>query len=105
MPISAGLTFDSNTGIFFPIICSTSSSVETAGKDLVTRKLDSAESNEPKAFRGNIDRKNVPNLENHIRIARKYDVRSVESIQFKCLLSWFRSFFVSPNFINHVNLS
>jgi hypothetical protein len=32
MPISTGLTLDSNTGIFFPIICSTSSSLETAGR-------------------------------------------------------------------------
>ncbi len=70
-PISAGLTLDSNTGIFFP----------------------------------NIDGENVPNLRNYIRIAIEYDVRSVESIRFEGLLPWFRSFFISPNFINHVNLS
>ena len=106
MPISAGLTLDSNTGIFFPIICSTSSSLETAGKDLVTRRIDSAKSQmNPRLLRTNIDGENVPNLKNYIRIAREYDVRSVESIRFKGLLSWFRSFFISPNFINHLNLS
>ena len=59
----------------------------------------------PKLLRANFDGENVPNLENYIRIAGEYDVRSVESIRFKDLLSWFRSFFISPNFINHVNLS
>jgi len=49
--------------------------------------------------------KNVPNLENYIRIAWESDAQSVESIRFEDLLSWFRSFFISPNFINHVNLS
>jgi len=59
----------------------------------------------PRLLRTNIDGENVLNLKNYIRIAREYDVRSVESIRFKGLLSWFRSFLISPNFINHVNLS
>jgi len=87
MPISAGLTLDSKTGIFFPI-CSTSSSLETAGRDLVTRRIDSTKSQmNPRLLRTNIDGENVPNLKNYIRIAREYDVRSVESIRIKGLLS------------------